>query len=92
MLFFGYGIYLYEREAALKFTLMHSFFLSLECMLTGYPADAYEDYMPTTWPGKFMCIFALCWGLFLFALLIDYVHSNMQLDDGEVCLVGLLNG
>lgn len=45
--YFGYGIYIFEREAnASTFTFAGSLFLSLECMLTGYPADAYEVFMP----------------------------------------------
>jgi hypothetical protein len=52
--YFGYGIYIFERETnAETFTFAGSLFLSLECMLTGYPADAYEVFMPE---------YAMSWG------------------------------
>lgn len=47
IVYFGYGLYVFEREADSEaFTFAGSVFLSLECMLTGYPADAYEMFMP----------------------------------------------
>ena len=39
---------------------------------------------PRTWTGKYICIASLTWGLFLFALLVDYVHQLMQLDKDEI--------
>jgi hypothetical protein len=37
-----------------------------------------------TWTGKWICTASLTWGLFLFALLVDYVHQLMQLDKDEI--------
>jgi hypothetical protein len=47
-------------------------------MLLGWGSDTYDSYNPYTWPGRLFGVFAVIIGVFLFALLIDYVHSKMQ--------------
>ena len=38
----------------------------------------YDLDNPYTWIGRGFCVLAVIGGVFLFALLIDYVHSKMQ--------------
>jgi hypothetical protein len=44
----------------------------------GWGSDTFAVYNPMTWPGRFFALLGVFLGVFLFALLIDFVHSRMQ--------------
>jgi len=75
----GYCLYVFEREAQPEeWGYWISFFIAVNSMLAGWGSDTYDNYVPLTWFGKCLAIVGVVIGVFLFALLIDYVHTKMQ--------------
>jgi len=80
----GYCIYIFEREAQPEeFSYRISVYLAFISMVTGWATDTYDEYNPETWGAKFFAISCVIFGLFLFALLIDYVHASMSLSEWQ---------
>eukprot|EP01087_Luapelamoeba_hula_P017067 TRINITY_DN5344_c0_g1_i4.p1 TRINITY_DN5344_c0_g1~~TRINITY_DN5344_c0_g1_i4.p1 ORF type:complete len:332 (+),score=43.78 TRINITY_DN5344_c0_g1_i4:203-1198(+) len=52
-------------------------------MLTGWPADPSYEYNMITWRTKVVFMGCAVGGVFLFALLADYLHSALQLTSDE---------
>lgn len=44
----------------------------------GWGSDTYSVYNPMTWPARAFSLFGVFIGVFLFALLVDFVHSRMH--------------
>eukprot|EP01116_Phalansterium_solitarium_P021755 TRINITY_DN6902_c0_g1_i4.p1 TRINITY_DN6902_c0_g1~~TRINITY_DN6902_c0_g1_i4.p1 ORF type:complete len:566 (-),score=140.46 TRINITY_DN6902_c0_g1_i4:109-1806(-) len=82
---FAYAIFIFERGSKFDhvtgepiFTFWICYYISIQTLLTGWPTDIWSVYMHGTWVGKFISIGSSVFGLFMFALLIDYVHTKMQ--------------
>jgi len=75
----AYSTYIFEREAQPEnWNFGISIFVALTCMLTGWATDVYDTYNPVTWASKGICIATVVFGIFLLALLIDYIHQKMH--------------
>jgi len=83
-LMFGYSIYVFEREAQVEmnegppFSFWVALFIAMNCTMTGWATDTFGLYNLVTWPGKLTAITAVVVGLFLFAVLVEYVHVQMR--------------
>jgi len=77
VLIIGYWVYIFEREQQ-DMSFGVSIYLVFLCMVTGWASDVYDEYDPRSPLGKIGCILAAIFGLFWFALLIDYIHQKMR--------------
>eukprot|EP00026_Physarum_polycephalum_P005645 Phypoly_transcript_05680.p1 GENE.Phypoly_transcript_05680~~Phypoly_transcript_05680.p1 ORF type:complete len:448 (+),score=20.33 Phypoly_transcript_05680:100-1443(+) len=72
----GHTIYIFEREIEpARFTYLACQYLSMISMITGWPTDTYEYYLPNTRMGKFACIMSTLLGLFLLTMLLEILSS-----------------
>jgi len=79
VLVLGYIVYIFEREIRPPlWSFPTGIYLIFLCMVTGWAADVYDRYDPLTSIGKACCVAAAIAGLFLFALLVDYVHVKFR--------------
>eukprot|EP01102_Stenamoeba_stenopodia_P021006 TRINITY_DN8361_c0_g1_i1.p1 TRINITY_DN8361_c0_g1~~TRINITY_DN8361_c0_g1_i1.p1 ORF type:complete len:460 (+),score=74.44 TRINITY_DN8361_c0_g1_i1:135-1514(+) len=69
---FGYGVYIFERESEpTRYTWLVGFYLSFISLITGWPTDTYEDYLPNTFWGRACCMASTTVGLVLLSEVID---------------------
>jgi len=88
----GYCIYVLERDLQPhRFSIWVGIYLSFISMFTGWPSDVYEEYDPRHFFTRLACIATTIVGLFLFALLIDYLHAKMRASKFEEIAIDWVN-
>ena len=92
---FGLGIRVYERpfsednfDETQQFKYVwNSMWLTLMCMTT----VGYGDIYPFTHVGRFLCVYACLWGVFLVSLVIIVLATKLEFSSGERRAFLLLN-
>jgi hypothetical protein len=68
---YGFCIYVLERTAQPDvFDIAGSLYLGLQCILTGWPSDVYDEYDPSTHAARLVAMMGSVSGLFLTSLVI----------------------
>ncbi|PRP88340.1 hypothetical protein PROFUN_03254 [Planoprotostelium fungivorum] len=57
--------------------------LAVQVIISGWATDTWDQYNPVSPPGKVAALACVLLGLFLVAILLEYMHSKMQLSDWE---------
>ncbi|PRP85854.1 hypothetical protein PROFUN_06128 [Planoprotostelium fungivorum] len=80
-----------DHPEGTEFNIYTSVLLSAQVLVSGWATDTWDVYNPSTPAGKVVTLSSTVFGLFMVAMLLEYMHNRMQLSDWERTIMRAIN-